>query len=304
MSVTADNMEGILEAEAAVVEGAAAAPATFWQRLNLSIEHIVLAVFTLAVVIGPWTPAREYINPESGIGYWLGIVGGSLMLLLLVYPLRKRKANLQPVGSVKGWFRAHMILGIVGPGLVLYHCNFTLGATNSNVALFCMVFVAASGLVGRYLYARIHNGLYGQRAKLAELHVEANRLRESAGLTRLLPELIAVLDASEKRITRGSGVSRALRAAFVTWSERRRLNSYVSRALRTAGARRAVVADHADGLRAAALRYGSHRLSAARRVAEFEACERMFSLWHVMHIPLFILMIIAAVVHVVAVHIY
>jgi hypothetical protein len=30
----------------------------------------------------------------------------------------------------------------------------------------------------------------------------------------------------------------------------------------------------------------------------------MFSLWHVMHIPLFILMIIAAVVHVVAVHVY
>lgn len=301
MSVTADNMEEILDAPAAAV---AAPRPTFWQRVNLSMEHIVLALFTIAVVVGPWTPARDYINPESGIGYWLGIVGGSLMLLLLIYPLRKRKASMQPVGSVKGWFRAHMMLGVVGPGLVLYHCNFSLGATNSNVALFCMVFVAGSGLVGRYLYARIHNGLYGQRAKLAELHVEADRLRESAGLTKLLPELIAVLDASEKRITRGKGLSRAMRAVFVEWAERRRLNSYVSRALRNAAARRAVVAEHADSLRAAALRYGAHRLAAARRVAEFEACERMFSLWHVMHIPLFILMIIAAVVHVVAVHIY
>lgn len=301
MSVTADNMEEILEAPANL---AAAPTLTLWQRLNLSMEHIVLALFTVAVVVGPWTPARDYINPESGIGYWLGIVGGSLMLLLLIYPLRKRQSGIQSVGSVKGWFRAHMMLGIVGPGLVLYHCNFTLGATNSNVALFCMVFVAGSGLVGRYLYARIHNGLYGQRAKLAELHVEADRLRESAGLTRLLPELIAVLDASEKRITRGKGLSRAFRAMFVEWAERRRLSSYVSRALRNASARRAVIADHADSLRAAALRYGAHRLSAARRVAEFEACERMFSLWHVMHIPLFILMIIAAVVHVVAVHVY
>ena len=301
MSVTAGNMEEILEAPPAAV--APPAP-SLWQRLNFSLENIVLMLFTVAVVIGPWTPARNYINPESGIGYWLGIVGGSLMLLLLIYPLRKRKANLQPVGSVKSWFRAHMILGIVGPGFVLYHCNFTLGATNSNVALFCMVFVAGSGLVGRYLYARIHNGLYGQRAKLAELHVEADRLRESAGLTRLLPELIAVLDASEKRITRGAGLTRALRAVFVEWAERRRLNSYVSRALRNAAARRAVIADHAEGLRSAALRYGAHRLAAARRVAEFEACERLFSLWHVMHIPLFILMLIAAVVHVIAVHIY
>ncbi len=301
MSVTADNMEEILETP----EVAAAPPKlSLWQRLNLSMEHIVLALFTVAVVVGPWTPARNYINPESGIGYWLGIIGGSLMLLLLIYPLRKRQNGMHSVGSVKGWFRAHMMLGIVGPGLVLYHCNFSLGATNSNVALFCMVFVAGSGLVGRYLYARIHNGLYGQRAKLAELHVEADRLRESAGLTRLLPELIAVLDASEKRITRGKGLSRAFRAMFVEWAERRRLSSYVSRALRNASARRAVVADHAESLRSAALRYGAHRLAAARRVAEFEACERMFSLWHVMHIPLFILMIIAAVVHVVAVHIY
>ncbi len=299
MSVTADNMEGIL--------GTVEAPAprrTVRQWLEENLEHVVLAVFTIAVLVGPWTPARDYLNPETGVGYWLGIIGGSMMLLLLVYPLRKRKANLQPVGSVKGWFRAHMILGIVGPGLVLYHCNFSLGATNSNVALLSMVFVAGSGLVGRYLYARIHNGLYGQRAKLAELHDEADRLRESAGLTRVLPELIAVLDASEKRITRGTGVTRALRAVFVTWGERRRLGSYVARALRTAAARRAVVAEHADGLRAAALRYGGHRLTAARRVAEFEACERLFSLWHVMHIPLFILMIFAAVAHVIAVHVY
>jgi hypothetical protein len=301
MSVIADNMEEILDAPAFV---AAPAKLTLWQRLNLSMEHIVLALFTVAVVVGPWTPARDYINPESGIGYWLGIVGGSLMLLLLIYPLRKRQKGIQSVGSVKAWFRAHMMLGIVGPGLVLYHCNFSLGATNSNVALFCMVFVAGSGLVGRYLYARIHNGLYGQRAKLAELHVEADQLRDSAGLTRLLPELIAVLDASEKRITRGKGLSRAFRAMFVEWTERRRLSNYVSRALRNASARRSVIADHADNLRSAALRYGAHRLSAARRVAEFEACERMFSLWHVMHIPLFILMLIAAVVHVIAVHVY
>lgn len=299
MSVTADNMEGIL--------GAAEGPPprrSVRQWLDDYLEHLVLAVFTIAVIVGPWTPARNYINPETGLGYWLGIIGGSMMLLLLVYPLRKRRANLQPVGSVKGWFRAHMMLGIVGPGLVLYHCNFSLGATNSNVALISMVFVAGSGLVGRYLYARIHNGLYGQRAKLAELHEEADHLRESAGLTRVLPELIAVLDASERRITRGAGVTRALRAVFVTWMEHRRLNTYVARALRTAGARRAVVAEHADALQAAALRYGAHRLMAARRVAEFEACERLFSLWHVMHIPLFILMLFAAVAHVVAVHIY
>ena len=46
------------------------------------------------------------------------------------------------------------------------------------------------------------------------------------------------------------------------------------------------------------------RLAAARRVAEFEGCERLFALWHVMHIPLFVMMLIAGFVHVIAVHIY
>jgi hypothetical protein len=301
MSITADNMEQILDASPSQVSPTTA-PRT--KKINLSIENMVLVFFTLATIIGPWTPARNYINPQSGIGYWLGIIGGSLMLILLIYPMRKRTTSLQPVGTVRGWFRAHMVLGIVGPALVLYHCNFSLGATNSNVALACMVFVAGSGLVGRYLYARIHNGLYGRRAKLGELRLEADRLRDSVGLSRLLPELIAVLDESEKRITRGSGLTRAARAVFVETSERRRLHSYVARAIRTASARRTVIDAHADGLRTAALRYGASRLGAARRVAEFEACERLFSLWHVIHIPLFILMIVAAVVHIVAVHIY
>jgi hypothetical protein len=49
MSVTADNMEEILDAP---VIAAAPPKLTLWQRLNLSMEHIVLALFTVAVVVG------------------------------------------------------------------------------------------------------------------------------------------------------------------------------------------------------------------------------------------------------------
>ena len=45
-------------------------------------------------------------------------------------------------------------------------------------------------------------------------------------------------------------------------------------------------------------------ISAARRVAEFEGCARLFALWHVLHIPLFVMLLIAGVVHVIAVHVY
>ena len=41
-----------------------------------------------------------------------------------------------------------------------------------------------------------------------------------------------------------------------------------------------------------------------RRVAAFKVYERLFSLWHVLHLPLFFMMIITAVIHIFAVHMY
>ena len=45
-------------------------------------------------------------------------------------------------------------------------------------------------------------------------------------------------------------------------------------------------------------------IGAARRVLEFRAFQKLFSLWHALHMPLFLMLIIAGTVHVVAVHLY
>ena len=50
--------------------------------------------------------------------------------------------------------------------------------------------------------------------------------------------------------------------------------------------------------------YIDDRLAATRRVVEFAAFERLFSLWHALHLPLFLMLLVAGVVHVVAVHVY
>jgi hypothetical protein len=41
-----------------------------------------------------------------------------------------------------------------------------------------------------------------------------------------------------------------------------------------------------------------------RRVAGFAFYERLFGLWHVLHVPLFVMLLVTAVAHVVAVHRY
>ncbi|MCB2092768.1 MAG: hypothetical protein KDF58_15080, partial [Alphaproteobacteria bacterium] len=111
-----------------------------------------------ALFIGYRLSEYDYYSAEEGIGYMLGIIGGTMMLALLLYPLRKRIKFLRVIGSVKVWFGFHMVLGILGPLLILFHANFRLESTNSNVALFSMLIVSGSGVIGRYIYTKIHHG--------------------------------------------------------------------------------------------------------------------------------------------------
>ena len=58
----------------------------------------------LLLLIAGWTVREQnYLVADSGIGYWFGIIGGSMMLLLLLYPMRKRFANWSAIGLVKSW---------------------------------------------------------------------------------------------------------------------------------------------------------------------------------------------------------
>jgi hypothetical protein len=51
-------------------------------------EAFFFAAAALIIYLGWYFPTDRYITPERGIGYALGILGGSLMLVLLLYPAR------------------------------------------------------------------------------------------------------------------------------------------------------------------------------------------------------------------------
>src|SRR5207253_6003483 len=80
----------------------------------------------------------KYYTPRSGVGFYLGVTGTLMMLALLAYPLRKHVRWMQRWGALKHWFRAHMILGVVGPTLVLFHSTFHIRSPNAAVALSSM----------------------------------------------------------------------------------------------------------------------------------------------------------------------
>jgi hypothetical protein len=111
-------------------------------------------IAALLCLLGWFLPLSDYLTPKSGVGYWMGIVGASMMLLLLTYSLRKRYRFLDWTPPLGKWFNLHIFLGLYGPLLILYHCGYHLGAFNSNMALWSMITVAVSGVIGRFLYNR------------------------------------------------------------------------------------------------------------------------------------------------------
>lgn len=235
---------------------------------------------------------EDYLRADEGLGYALGIAGASGMLLILGYSARKRARALASWGPLPSWFRFHMILGVAAPMLVILHSNFQLGSANSSIALASMLLVAGSGFVGRYIYLKIHHGLYGSRAELKDLMLE---LTQAQGIARPLlevfPEVLELLSAFERRYT---APPRSSIAAI--W----RLLTLGARTKRLKGRCIARLDRVLYDERKATRRY----IERLRHVVVFACWERLFRLWHAVHVPLFVMLLITAVVHVLAVHMF
>lgn len=121
----------------------------------LSSFILFLIAFLLAIV-GWFLPLDHYITPRNGAGYAMGIVGAVMMLLLFLYSLRKRWTRyFSWLGTASEILHFHISMGVYGPLLILFHSRFKLGAPNSNVALWSMIVVVLSGVMGRFMYHRV-----------------------------------------------------------------------------------------------------------------------------------------------------
>jgi hypothetical protein len=272
-----------------------------------TIVYLLLATLTL----GAWEVSRQgYFRPGDDVGYWLGVAGGSMMLLLFSYPLRKHFRFARNWGHVKGWFLVHMMLGVGGPLLILLHSTFHIGSLNAGIALFSMIIVALSGVVGRFLYARVHRGLRSEQVEFGELQARAG-LDQAEARSKLAfaPEVEKLLKAFEDaELAATPGWSTWFRQALLLpakqWYVYRRcvlaMQPPLRKLARHSGWSREQRAHNERLARKLVRRY----LTAVVRVAQYTAYERLFSLWHVAHIPFVYLLVLSAVVHVVAVHAY
>lgn len=238
-----------------------------------SLPSALFAACVIALLLWGWSERNEYwYSADHGLGYAFGIAGMSLMGLLLLYPLRKHWKPLKKALPIRYWFRMHMFFGIVGPVLILFHANFHGGSINSVVALTCMLLVAGSGLIGRYVYRQIHRGLYGEAIRYSDLMKEYERT--SPNDTFIADEKIGKI---RKRLD--SNASSMIMLLFSGFILKRRIRRESS----------------PQNVRA---------LVMLVRMARLRMFSKLFSAWHVFHMPIFFMMLITAAVHIVVVHMY
>ena len=66
----------------------------------------------------------------------------------------------------------------------------------------------------------------------------------------------------------------------------------------------AVLASQQKRLERVARGYIRQRIGTTRELSEFQAYTQLFSLWHLLHLPLFFMLLIAGIVHVISVNVY
>ena len=227
------------------------------------------------------------------VGHGLGITG-SLMMLggVALYSTRKRVKRFRFVGKIKHFLEFHIFLCLLGPTLVIFHSTFKFGGLVS-VSLWSMIFVALSGIFGRYIYTQIPKTGEGDEVTLEDLTRENEVLRMRLKTQmHLSPQALDAIDAVStlQPSARPRSVPRAIIAL---------LRDDIKRASRLRAMKHLLMRENLPVDRV------QHVVSIARsksllirKIAFFDTARALFQYWHVIHLPFSIIMFIILVVHV------
>ncbi len=230
-------------------------------------------------------------SPTGLVGHGFGIVGTALIVVGVVgYMARKRVSFLSRLGALKHWLQVHIFLCTLGPFLVLLHTTFKFGGLVS-IAFWSMAIVVASGVFGRYVYVRIPKTINGNFLGLEAVRQRIGELTEAIASRTRLPagELEGVLVPAGDLPSSSSLVTALSQAMLDDLRQRRHLRG-VRRYLRT----RKVPRD----LHAPVLGLAREQRRLRQQALFLRPFQRMFRYWHVVHLPLALVMFVVLCVHV------
>lgn len=241
--------------------------------------------FTTALSARPHHPDFREFRAAGRVGHGLGILGSLMIVLLLLYSLRKRARFLQRAGELRIWLRYHIFLGVAGPVLITLHTAFKVGGLVS-ISYWSMVAVALSGFFGRYLYQQIPRNVLGEALAVAEIEARNEALLLELSTTHNMDDRAAAIleDIAVRKLEHRSAPVALLLLPVLNGALVRQLQRWALR--------------YVDGDRAAAVQLAKDWVLQTRRLRLFDLVRDLFHYWHVFHKPFAIIMIVVMIVHV------
>jgi hypothetical protein len=231
-------------------------------------------------------------EPGKGIWLYLGWTGAILMVLMLLYSVRKRFSVFRPLGRLPRWLSLHMFLGIMGPMLITFHTTFKFGGIIAT-SYFCMMTTMISGLLGRYLYVQIPRSISGTELAVQEID-----------------RLVEAFDRDLSRFSAPTNVSKFLNAIELDPGRASSANPFASlyRMLRAHLTHFFVILSVKKSLKrdyrldrelirkiAAMMK---KKAALIRRKHYLSASHSLLHYWHVFHLPLSVVMFLIMFLHI------
>ena len=171
--------------------------------------------YTAPFATRPHLDGYGVLRPGGSRGHGYGVVGSTLLLLLLLYSARKRWRSLASWGNPAKWLDVHICCGIVGPLLIILHTSFKVKGLVA-VSFWSMVAVALSGVFGRWLYLQIPRNIFGQELSRQEIG-ELERALAAQATTAVRPRELASLARRRAKLERNLRRLETLRRLFHYW---------------------------------------------------------------------------------------
>jgi hypothetical protein len=261
-----------------------------WLTVAILAVRLGVDYYRTPVSARAFAQGHELLKPSGLIGHGYGISGAAMMMLgVTLYSMRKRVSGLSRLGSLANWLQFHIFLCTLGPFLVLLHTTLKFGGIVA-IAFWSMAVVVASGVFGRYVFARIPKAMDGRFRGIREIEGQARELGEEIRAAGVLPaaQLEALLAGPSLRGPRGT--------LDALWLAGR---GDVARRVHSARARRSLAAAGVPPeVRRRTLGLLRSRLALEQQSRLLLPFQRLFSYWHILHLPLAIVLLIVTLVHV------
>lgn len=247
-------------------------------------------------------------EPSKGIWHPLGWIGSAMMVIMMLYSVRKRFSFLSSLGSMRHWLSAHMFLGIMGSILVTLHTTFKLHGLIAT-SFWCMITAMVFGILGRYIYVQIPRSITGAELgvkdienMLAGLNVELSNLLGGVRMSAAempesaIPDLINDTNHLDEDAGKLNPLSALLFVARTDIQNRFKIIRLKRVLKEVSGLPRRKMKEIVYLVK--------KKAALMRRKGLLSTSHRLLHYWHILHVPLAIVMFIIMFLHIIVYFIF